>query len=73
MVFRIEHTGYEELVAKVPIKKGVSCNFESMIYETNLIQILNNGCFSNICQIQEEIIKYNEEKNIITGFCVILE
>lgn len=80
VVYTVNHLGTDEIVGKLPVssldKEGsdqVKYMYEvgSIIYESQILKM--NALNSHICEIKEEIIEYNEEKKIITGYLVVVE
>jgi len=76
-VYRVEHTGLDEIVAKCPIlppeakHEDVIRAYEGIFYESQTLKLNNKR--ELMAEIKEEIIEYNEEKGIITRYCVLVE
>lgn len=65
MIFRIEHTGLDEIVVKVPLFPEDSDYqhkyYEGLFYETQTLKVCNFK--DGIGKVKEEIIEFNEQKN----------
>eukprot|EP00347_Sterkiella_histriomuscorum_P008087 403346420 len=77
VVYRVEHTNLEEIVAKCTLIQNHS-NFEQnnqtfldILKETQMLRLLKNE--DHIAQVKEEMIEYNQSKSMITNYCVIVE
>ena len=77
MVYRIEHSGVDELVIKTPLFSDITTSddqlstYEQIFYEC---QTLKLNCYKNgIAQVKEELIELNSDEGIITGYIVIVE
>ncbi len=70
VVYRIEHTGLEEVVAKCTLK-GSGNTFLEIMNESQMLKLLQNeDC---ICSVKEEIIEMDKDTNQITNYTVIVE
>ena len=45
--------------------------YDSLMYETQTLKMIPHPNY--LTEIKEEIIEYNEEANLITRYCVIIE
>jgi predicted Ser/Thr protein kinase len=68
IVYRVEHTGLDEVVAKIANSSEV---FEDLIIETHTLKLLKNkDC---IAEVKEEIGEYDESTQKLSSYCVIVE
>jgi len=70
VVYRIEHTGLDEVVAKCTLRSDASTLMDLM-RETHMLKLLHNeDC---ICQVKEEIVEIDEKTQQVTNYCAIVE
>lgn len=70
VVYRIEHTGLDEVVAKCSLSRN-SDTFTDIMQETHTLKVLQNQDY--ICEIKEEIIEYDFSTHRIRDYCVLVE
>ncbi len=66
VVYRIEHAGLDEVVAKCSLT-----DINDIMEETQTLKLLKNDEF--ICEIKEEIIEYDTKTNEPLNYCVLVE
>ena len=71
VVYRVEHSNLEEVVAKCTLGSGGTDAFLDLMQETHSLKLLKNR--NLICEVKEEIIEIEQGTNRIINYCVVVE